>query len=73
MISKYQDLGPPDLCYLEIETYKKSKYLKKYDVIPGMRRGFYHYVFGADTSSSAYVAAYIKDCINIHTSQQNIN
>ena len=67
-ISKYVDLGPPDLCYLEIEEQRKSKYLKKMDAISGMKRGFYHYVYGVDTSSSACVAAYITDCINQHSS-----
>lgn len=33
-----------------------------------MKRGFYHYVYGVDTSSSACVAAYITDCINQHSS-----
>ena len=63
-INLYKDLGPPDLCYLEIEEQRKSKFLKKMESIQGMKRGFYHYVYGVDTSSSACVAAYITDCIN---------
>jgi hypothetical protein len=59
-----QDLGPPDLCYLVIEQHKRSKYLKKPEKIPKSARGFYHHVFGVDTSSFACVAAYISDCIN---------
>jgi Na+-translocating ferredoxin:NAD+ oxidoreductase RNF subunit RnfB len=38
------------------------------EAITGMKRGFYHYVYGVDTSSSACVAAYITDCINQHSS-----
>ena len=63
-IIKYVDLGPPDLCYLEIEEHKKSKFLKKTE--QSIKKGFYHYVYGVDTSSSACVAAYITDCINQH-------
>ena len=65
-IQKYVDMGPPDLCYLEIEEHKKGKFLKKSE--PGIKRGYYHYVYGVDTSSSACVAAYVTDCINEHTS-----
>lgn len=61
-IREYVDLGPPDLCYLEIEEVKKGKFLKKNE--NGIKRGYYHYVYGVDTSSSACVAAYITDCIN---------
>ena len=66
----YQDMGPPDLCYLQVESQKKSKFLKKMESIKGSGRGFYHYVYGVDTSSSACVAAYITDCINLHHSKK---
>ena len=69
-IGSYTDLGPPDLCYLEIEEFKKTKVLKKVEQVPGSRRGFYHYAYGVDTSSSACVAAYLTDCINQHNGGQ---
>ena len=40
--------------------------MKKVESVKGSARGFYHYVYGVDTSSSACVAAYITDCINLH-------
>lgn len=56
-----------------IEQHKRSKYLKKPEKIPKSARGFYHHVFGVDTSSFACVAAYISDCINQHTAILTIN
>ena len=38
-------------------------------VVPDQKKGYYHYVYGVDTSSSACVAAYITDCINQHNQQ----
>ena len=40
--------------------------MKKVEKVPQSRRGFYHYAYGVDCSSSACVAAYITDCINQH-------
>ena len=59
------------MCYLEVAEYNKSKYLKKVQSVPSARRGFYHYAYGVDTSSSACVAAYITDCINQHIKSNN--
>jgi hypothetical protein len=71
-IPKFTDLGPPDLCVIEVEEQKKSKFLKKVQSIPGTKRAYYHFVVGVDPSSSACVAAYITDCINEHNNKRSV-
>jgi hypothetical protein len=48
--------GPPDLCYLVKQ--QKGGLLSS----PTLA-GFFHYVYGVDSSSSASIAAYIKSII----------
>ena len=44
--------GPPDLCYILVDSVKLFG--------SNQHKGYYHYVYGADVSSSASVAAYIN-------------
>lgn len=53
------DLGPPDCCYL-------VKELKGGLLTAKVKAGFFHYVYGVDASSTASVAAYIREFINQH-------
>ncbi|KAG2206009.1 hypothetical protein INT47_005327 [Mucor saturninus] len=49
-LGTFRELGPPDLCHI-IKAHSK----------PGMKElGSYHYVSGADASSSATLAAYLN-------------
>ncbi len=55
-IGEFKGYGPPDMCYFVREErgglFSNAK-----------RAGYYHYVYGADTSSSATVAAYMNDTL----------
>ena len=55
-IPTYGIYGPPDLCYL-------VKEIKKGFLSGEAKQGFYHYVYGVDTSSSASVAAYMTSIL----------
>ena len=59
LIPTYGIYGPPDMCYLVKEN--KKGFLSG----TGKRQGFYHYVYGVDTSSSATVAVYIKSVMSL--------
>ena len=52
-----KDLGPPDCCYL-VKEQKGGILTAK------VKAGFFHYAYGVDASSTASVAAYIRDFIN---------
>ena len=52
-------LGPPDLCYL-VKEIRTGTFTTKVT-----RFGYYHYVYGVDTSSSASIAAYIKSAMKL--------
>ena len=64
-IPSYGLLGPPDLCYLIKE--KKTGTLSTKTT----RAGYYHFVYGVDTSSSASIAAYITSVMNLAGSDTN--
>ncbi len=55
-IGDFKGFGPPDLCYFIREEkgglFSASK-----------KSGYFHYVYGVDTSSPATAAAYITDCL----------
>jgi len=55
-IEEFKGFGPPDLCYF-IREEKGGLFSSP------KRTGFYHFVYGADTSSQATVAAYINDTL----------
>ena len=59
LIPTYGIYGPPDMCYL----VKESK--KGFLAGAVQKQGFYHYVYGVDTSSSATAAAYITSIMAI--------
>ena len=56
LIPTYGIYGPPDLCYV-------IKEIKKGFLSSETKQGFYHFVYGVDTSSSASVAAYMTSII----------
>lgn len=59
-LTSFRELGPPDLCHLIKTTNKTSS--KASSSTNGVERdlGSYHYVSGADASSSASLAAYLN-------------
>ena len=48
-------LGPPDLCYIIREKTVTSGFKKK-----TIQHGFFHYVYGVNTSSQALIALYLN-------------
>jgi len=56
-LANYKGYGPPDLCYF-VKTEKGGIFSKPNTA------GYYHYVYGADTSNSAAVAAYICNTLS---------
>ncbi|WAQ87830.1 hypothetical protein PtA15_8A737 [Puccinia triticina] len=60
-LTSFRELGPPDLCHLIKTTSKPGS--KPPTTTNGVERdlGSYHYVSGADASSSASLAAYLVD------------
>mgnify|MGYP000249800540 FL=1 len=60
LIKEGSSLGPPDMCYVLKEVFGKgfSKLFSK----PRLK-GFYHFVFGADTSSMGGVATYLMQFV----------
>ncbi|KAA1138224.1 hypothetical protein PGTUg99_021515 [Puccinia graminis f. sp. tritici] len=59
-LTSFRELGPPDLCHLIKTTSKPGS--KPPTTTNGVERdlGSYHYVSGADASSSASLAAYLN-------------
>jgi len=59
-LTSFRELGPPDLCHLIKTTSKPGS--KASTTTNGVERdlGSYHYVSGADASSSASLAAYLN-------------
>ena len=55
-LSSYENFGPPDVCYL-LKEHKGGL------LSPTHRAGYFHYVYGVDTSSSASVAVYINNLL----------
>jgi len=47
----YKGYGPPDLCYFIKQ--EKQIFSKPINI------GYYHYIYGADTSSAASIATYM--------------
>lgn len=58
-IPSYSVYGPPDLCYLVKEKTTGGLRSKT------THQGYFHYVYGADTSSSASIAAYLKSIMDL--------
>ena len=58
-IPTYALYGPPDMCYIVKE--QKSGLMGK----TLTQQGYYHHVFGVDTSSTATPAAYIKSVMTL--------
>jgi hypothetical protein len=54
-IVNYSLLGPPDLCYILKERTSKSMISSK-----KIQQGYFHYVYGVQTNSSATIAAYLQ-------------
>lgn len=64
-IETYPLFGPPDLCYVVKE--KKGGFMSS----GPSRQGYYHHVYGVDTSSTATPSAYIKSVIANQTGGTN--
>ncbi len=55
-LANYKGYGPPDLCYF-VKEEKGGLFSKP------STAGYFHFVYGADTSSAASVAAYIRSTL----------
>ena len=64
-IRTFQEFGPPDLCYLTKEFQKSLSFSKQPTKI-----GYYHYVFGLDTSSPASVSAHLKRLLTMQEKEK---
>eukprot|EP00826_Nyctotherus_ovalis_P007894 TRINITY_DN12032_c0_g3_i1.p1 TRINITY_DN12032_c0_g3~~TRINITY_DN12032_c0_g3_i1.p1 ORF type:complete len:247 (+),score=47.83 TRINITY_DN12032_c0_g3_i1:137-877(+) len=56
MLGSFKGLGPPDLCYLVRE--EKGTFFSTHK-----KAGFFHYVYGVDTSSPATIFEYVKSTV----------
>eukprot|EP00124_Ichthyophonus_hoferi_P004051 Ihof_evm1s403 gene=Ihof_evmTU1s403 len=63
-LAKIGGLGPPDLCHVTKVQERTQGLFMKNNNVPPSQLGTYHYVYGLDVSSPAYVAAYFNTLLN---------
>ena len=61
----FQELGPPDICYLTKEFQKSLSFSKQPN-----KFGFFHYLYGLDASSPASVSAHLKRLLQLQEKEK---
>ena len=61
VVFRHKGLSQPDLCYL-VKEFSKTGVMSV--LSKPLHKGFFHFIYGADTSSQATVAAYFQEFIS---------